>query len=102
MQTEKCRHCGQEITYEISANFIVFCPHCKKYVFLICEYGFGPVVPCRILLGEEEIAEVTYEDGSGGTYRYDSEKLDIHRVLDKSYLEALMEARDLTASLLSR
>ena len=98
---EICKHCKQEIEYEISANFIVFCPHCKKYVFLQCEYGYGPVVPCRVLLGREEIAMITDADRRNGVYRYDSDKFDYHRTLQKkASLEALMEAKDLTGRLL--
>lgn len=97
MKSVKCKHCSQEIEYEVSANFIVFCPYCKNYVFLICERGFGPVVPCRILLGREEIAKVTYEDGTRSTYRYDSDKFHLHKVLKETYYDALLEAVDLTA-----
>lgn len=97
MKLEKCKQCNHEFEYEISSNLIVFCPYCKKYAFLLCEYGFGPVVPCKILLGQEEIATVTYHDRNNSIYRYDSDKFHIHKVLAKTYLEALLEAEDITA-----
>lgn len=97
MKLEKCKQCNHDIEYEISGNFIVFCPDCRKYAFLLCEYGFGPVVPCKILLGQEEIAMVTYHDRNNSIYRYDSDKFHIHKVLAKTYLEALLEAKDITA-----
>ena len=97
MELERCKYCNQDVEYEISANFIVFCPHCKNYMFLLCEYGFGPVVPCRILLGKEEIATVTCDDSADNIYRYDSDKFQIHKNLNKTYYNALLEAKDITA-----
>ena len=93
----QCRHCGEKYEYEGAANLITFCPYCLKYDFLECEYGYGPVVPCKIYLGGEAVAEVSYHisDSSVNKYRLDSDKYNIHRVLEKDYLGALQEARDI-------
>lgn len=50
----KCNSCGQVYEYDGCANLIIFCPRCKKYDYLECEYGYGPVVPSIIKLGNEE------------------------------------------------
>lgn len=100
MYFKRCQHCNTEFEYEISGNFIVFCPHCRKCVLVECEYGYGPVVPCNIFLGKEEIATVTNHTKNVSVYRYDSDKFNIHKILSKKYLEALEEARDITAVLL--
>lgn len=95
-----CISCNGEYEYEGFANLIVFCPHCHKYNYLECEYGYGPVVPCLIYLGSEEIGIVTYHNRAETQYQYDSKKFDFHKVLKQSYLEALYEARDITAGFL--
>ncbi|MDF2589982.1 MAG: hypothetical protein K0S41_3823 [Anaerocolumna sp.] len=96
----KCKSCNGEYEYEGYANLIVFCPNCYKFDYLECEYGYGPVVPCRIYLGNEEIAMVTYHNGGETKYQYDSTKFCLHKDLKNDYLEALYEARDITAQLL--
>ena len=40
----------------------------------MCEYGYGPVAPCRIYLGKELIGLVTYDDKDHTRYRFDSMK----------------------------
>jgi len=95
-QKHVCQKCNTDVEYELSANFIVFCPHCRSYVFLECEYGYGPVVPCNILLGTKKIAEVvkcdTYDQRK---YALQSEHFGIHIVLQHEYLDALVEAKDI-------
>ena len=59
MNCIRCKEYDHEINYKPTANFIVFCPKCLKYT---CEYGFGPVTPCYIYLGNKEIGIVTEED----------------------------------------
>jgi uncharacterized protein (DUF302 family) len=85
----KCKVCNHEIYYEPCANFIIFCPKCFKYTFLECEYGYGPVVPCHIYLGEKEIGIVTEIK-----YKYflQTQYSDEKIKLKKTYLEALKEA----------
>lgn len=102
MLKRTCRHCNAEYEYEGCANFITFCPHCGKCDDMKCEYGYGPVVPCAICFGDERIAMVTRDGSAGGGYRYDSEKFDVHMRLQQTQLQALEEARDVTAKLLSK
>ena len=97
----KCHHCGTEYKYENFANVITFCPNCHKYDQLECEYGYGPVVPCRIYLGEEVIGIVTYDDRAQTRYRFDAPKYNIHRLLEHTYMEALKEACVIAADSIS-
>lgn len=90
MGTIECKYCDTKITYQQSANFIVFCPKCKRNVFLECEYGYGPVTPCDILLGDEKIGSVNVNEKHEYYLDYESEKI----MLGKTYLEALHEASD--------
>ena len=99
--TRKCRRCGTEYQYESFANVITFCPNCHKRDQLQCEYGYGPVVPCMIYLGEEVIGTVTYDDRAHTRYRFDAPKYNIHRVLEHTYMEALEEACDIAAGFIS-
>ena len=97
----KCKSCDFEYEYEGFANLMTFCPSCNSYDFLECEYGYGPVVPCRIYHGSKEIGMISYDKENRTKYRIDSDALKLHQVLEKTYLEALHEARDiLTGELL--
>ena len=91
METTECKYCGTKISYQLSANFIVFCPKCKRNVLVECEYGYGPVTPCNILLGDEKIGTVNVNDRNKYYLDYQSEKI----MLDKTYLEALQEATEI-------
>ena len=48
---EICKFCNKKFEYENSANMIIICPECKKVVKIICDYGFGSILPCDILVG---------------------------------------------------
>ena len=91
----KCKECNYEISYTQFANFIIFCPNCLKQSYLECEYGYGPVVPCHILLGEKEIGIITKR---GYTYILQTLYSDKIIELEKEYLEALKEAADIIKS----
>ena len=65
------------------------------YDFLECEFGYGPVVPCRIYHGSKVVGMVTYNEGHEKRYRIDSDIYILHKVLENSYLEALYEAKDI-------
>ena len=93
----QCKRCVFEYEFEPFANLITFCPSCNKYDYLSCEYGFGPVVPCRIYHGSKVIGLVSYNDVSERVYRLDSDELNIHKVLNNTYLQALEEAIDIVA-----
>ena len=60
----------------------------------ILDVGCGPVVPCRIYHGSKEIGMISYDKENRTKYRIDSDALKLHQVLEKTYLEALHEARD--------
>lgn len=98
----KCEHCNYEYEYEGYANLIVFCPKCHSFNYLECEYGYGPVVPCKIYLGNDEVGIITYDHEERSRYRYDSEKFGTHMILEQTYLNALYEAKDITANLLKK
>ncbi|MBO4998582.1 MAG: hypothetical protein J6D02_11335 [Lachnospira sp.] len=93
MHSTVCRFCGEQFEHQRAANFIVFCPNCKKRTYLECEYGFGPIVPCSIFVGVMKVGEITYAD-TRLQYRLDSDVFQIHRVLHHGYknLEAYEEA----------
>lgn len=96
-----CKNCATEYEVELCANFMTFCPKCNSYSFMECEYGYGPVVPCRIYHGNNVIGMVNYDMGDRMKYRIDLDGFDVHKILNKRYLEALQEARDTVADLLS-
>lgn len=85
----ECKYCDSEISYISSANFIVFCPHCKRETLLECEYGYGPETPCQILLGEKLFATVK---DSNGKYILEMQSDGKKIKLKEKYLEALKEA----------
>ena len=97
---KKCGRCEFEYEYEGFVNLITICPNCNSYDFMECEFGYGPVVPCRIYHGNEVIGMVNYSEGSEKRYRVDSDKYNIHKLLDCSYLEALFEAKDILLELI--
>lgn len=97
--TRKCRRCGAEYQYTNFANIITFCPECRKMDMLQCEYGYGPVVPCRICLGDKTIGVITYHDRRNSVFRIDADQYDIHRILSGKDMEALEEGCDIIAGL---
>lgn len=89
-----CNNCKKEYEIPLSANFMYFCPDCKEYNGCECEYGFAPIVPCEIYLGEELIGRIT---GGADNYHLDSRRLGIHVKLTQKYkdLAVYHEARDI-------
>lgn len=88
MCTTECKYCDTIVSYKTYANFIIFCPNCKRYIFLECEYGYGPVTPCNIFLGNKKIGLVDEDDTNKYYLEYGSEKI----MLNKTYLKALKES----------
>lgn len=82
------------------ANFIVFCPECKREIYLECEYGYGPVTPCSILLGEDSIGTVIVNNKNEYLLKIESNGKQI--ILRESYLEALNEASKIMKSILTK
>lgn len=93
MKTIDCNNCSQQFNINLSANVIVICPKCKCSVYTECEYGFGPIAPCNIYVGEEKVGRI---EGSM-SYCLNSGKFNIHTALKKGYtnLEVYEEATDI-------
>ena len=93
-----CRHCGKDYSYEgYSVNIMTFCPHCLRFDHLECEYGYGHIVPCQILLGEQPIGVIYISDGH---YHLESLYLDINIVLKDTGIKALEEAEKIVSQAL--
>lgn len=58
----RCCHCGKIYEYEVTANFIAFCPRCKRFDCLDFCYTDNVVAPCRIYLGDEFIGEINADN----------------------------------------
>lgn len=104
MSKVKCRYCNCLIEYRETANYILFCPECKKQISLICEYGFGPVTPCSVFLGNNAVAQIIEESNDYilKIYHYRDFKLPFLQKrntktipLKNSYLDALIESKDI-------
>ena len=93
LQTKDCHKCGKSYSYRNSANMIVFCPHCHHSDIVCCDFGFGPVTPCSIDLGDKRVATLDTEEVDRQIrYRLVSEEYGIDRYLESSYMEAIGEA----------
>lgn len=86
----ECKYCDCNVPYVPCANFILFCPDCKREIYMECEYGYGPVTPCSILLGEDLLGTVTVNDKNEYLLEVESDKKHIN--LRERYLNALQEA----------
>lgn len=100
IQTIKCKYCNCEVSYAAYANFIVFCPKCKREIHFECEYGYGPVTPCVILLGEDYFGKVTKNNKNEYLLEIMLRRKKIK--LMRSYLEALYEAREIVGNMLAK
>ena len=60
----KCKECGKTYFSRSSTNTVFLCPECFAYNRCICDYGFGPIAPCDILLGDREVGEILRGDNS--------------------------------------
>lgn len=98
IQIIECKYCDCKVSYTSRANFIVFCPECKREICLECEYGYGPVTPCSILLGEDSIGTVTVDNKNEYLLEIKSDGKQIK--LRESYLEALHEASNIMKDIL--
>lgn len=99
MKTIICNKCSQQYHINLSANLIVICAKCKCRIYSECEYGYGPITPCDIYLGDERVGRI---DGNIN-YRLDSSRLNVHTALKKGYanLEVYKEATDIIISKLN-
>ena len=88
---QKCNYCGKIFEHGISANMIIFCPHCKKSNGSISDYGFGPITPCDIYLGNVIIGHISRD------YFLSSTEFKIQKQLSGKYakLAVYHEAEDI-------
>lgn len=94
-----CKYCGYSTQYKpLGANFIIFCPDCKKVMFLECEYGYGPAVPCDYYYRNQIIGKV-FKDNKNN-YVLNSSLLSVNQDLKSSYLDALYEAANIIENLI--
>ena len=79
---------------------ILFCPRCQRHLITECEYGFGPITPCTIYLGEKEIARIVLKD----RYVLISDYFGFEQELTGGYenLAAYREAERYTESMLRK
>ncbi len=98
IQIIECKYCDCKVSYIPCANFIVFCPECKREIHLECEYGYGPVTPCSILLGKDSMGTVTVNSKNEYLLEIKSDGKQIKLI--KSYLEALHEASNIMKNIL--
>ena len=92
-----CTDCGRSYTVEETGNTMVFCPSCRKMIFLTCEAGYGPVTPCNLYIGEEPAGSVVIENS---TYILKSLYLSKVIPLQQRYLQALYETQDIVETYL--
>lgn len=92
----ECIYCGEKLSVEISANFKVICPHCKRSIYLECEYGYGPVTPCQIYWGRKIVGIVESEKASY-YLNMDSKNIPLSRL----YLETISEADEIVKEYLN-
>ena len=94
MQQLECKQCGHSYSGPTTGNDIYLCPKCNAYVGCLCDYGFGPIVPCNIFLGEKKIAKVEYRNRTKTEYKLKSDTYGINIPLTKGYknLEVYDEA----------
>lgn len=78
-----CKKCGNDYKVPLTANMISICPQCLTYNYCECEYGFGPITPCYIFVGDKEVAQIT----GNINYHLDSDELGIHMVLKQKYAD---------------
>lgn len=99
MRMVNCRKCGKDYDVPTTPNYISICPHCFGYNFCECEYGYGPITPCNIFVGDTEVAQVT----GSVDYYLDSEKLGVHKELKQKYkdLAVYYEATDIILEILN-
>lgn len=89
----ECQYCGAKTSVERSANFSVLCPHCKRTIGGECEYGYGPVTPCRMYYGKEIVGMLDHTDCPYNDQYYveiKGKKIP----LKNAYLKAIYEAED--------
>ncbi len=54
----QCKYCDTKFEHEIFGNYSVRCPKCHRLLEHLSDFGFGPVTPFHILVGNEEVGIV--------------------------------------------
>ena len=86
----ECIYCDTKFSVgkQPYSNLIAICPCCKRQIYGECEYGFGPVTPCQIYLGEEVVGVVESDDSNIYYLMMNGKKIP----LKSTYLDAIYEA----------
>jgi len=94
----KCKFCGKIFEHGVSGNMIIFCPNCKKDTGSISDYGFGPITPCDIYLGDKIIGTISKD------YFLTSKQFGVQKQLTGRYanLAAYHEAENIIQSYLEK
>lgn len=83
----RCNPCNKRFSLDIKnhpgkGTLIAFCPYCRKFMKSYCEYGFGPIEPCDIFVGEEAVATLIKSED---IYYIKSDNYKINHPLEKGY-----------------
>lgn len=94
----KCNNCNKNFEHGVSGNMILFCPYCRKCAGSISDYGFGPIVPCDVYLGDKIIASMPTMN------EFISKEFGIRRTLLGKYadLDVYHEVEEIIAEKLER
>lgn len=100
MEHCNCKQCGASYDAPTTGNTIYICPNCFSLVGSLSDYGFGPITPCEIMLGDREIGKIT----GGPAYHLQCRELGINTNLSGKYknLEVYKEATDIVIGKLKR
>lgn len=58
LQEIQCKYCDTKFERKIYGNYSVRCPHCYRVLEHLSDYGFGPVTPFYISVGNEVVGIV--------------------------------------------
>ena len=96
MDTYHCDNCNEDFELKPGPTYLVICPFCKRYIGSISDYGFGPIAPCSVRVGVEELGEIIQKDG----YTFVSTKYGIDHRLKGGYknLECFTECAEYVES----
>ena len=96
-----CQNCHCEFDSVIGNNSLYICPRCNEYAGCECNYGFGSITPCKIMVGDKAVGKIIK---SGKGYKIVSLRLRLNRKLEKGYkdLEVYKEAAGIVKEHLSR
>ena len=97
----QCQKCYCEFESVVGNNSLYICPKCNDYACCECNYGFGSITPCKILVGDKTVGKIIK---SGQVYKIVSLKLRFNQKLERGYkdLEVYKEAEGIIKEHLSR